>query len=109
MELLIVCLCIGNMGILAVMFLYLTRIEKIIIDFGEKHVNDLVKLSMAVQQKFNEYESKTNPPAHVSDPFKRAKEQYQSTKHIVVPKTPDEIRNENYEEIKKGAEYGSID
>ena len=74
----------------------------------EKTNTDFLKLSGAIQRKFQEIESETNPPAHVSDPFKGQKEIYQTTKHIVVPKTPDEIRNENFEEIKKGAEYGSV-
>lgn len=116
MELLIVCLCFGILVVLAAMFLYLTRIEKIIMDvglkcveLGESHEKDLVKLSVAVQQQFKDLEKKANPPAHVSDPFKGQKEIYQSKKHIVVPKTPDEIRAQNFAEIQKGAEYGSVD
>lgn len=107
---------IAILVVLAAMFLYLTRIEKIIMDVGlkcvelsESHEKDLAKLSMAVQRQFKDLESRANPPAHVSDPFKGQKQVYSSTKHIVVPKTPDEIRNQNFEEIKKGAEYGRVD
>ena len=100
--------------ILVAMFLYLTRIEKIVMDLGlkcvelgESHKDELEKLTISVKNQFNDLEKRANPPAHVSDPFKGQKEIYQTKKHIVVPKTPTEIRNENFEEIKKGAEYGS--
>ena len=116
MGILILVMGIAILVVLAAMFLYLTRIEKIIMDvglkcveLGESHEKDLVKLSVAVQQQFKDLEKKANPPAHVSDPFKGQKEIYQTKKHIVVPKTPNEIRNENFEEIKKGAEYGIVD
>ena len=109
MGVLVLIMGIAILVVLAAMFLYLTRIEKIIIDFGTKNETDLVKLSAAVQRQFRELESQANPPAKVSDPFKGQKQVYSSTKHIVVPKTPDEIRNQNFEEIKKGAEYGSVD
>lgn len=116
MGVLVLIMGIAILVVLAAMFLYLTRIEKIIMDIGlkcvelsESHEKDLVKLSVAVQQQFKDLEKKANPPAHVSDPFKGQKEIYQSKKHIVVPKTPDEIRNQNFEEIQKGAEYGRVD
>ena len=108
MGILVLAMGIAILVVLSVMLLYLTRIEKTIIDFTEKTNADFLKLSGAVQHKFQEIKSETNPPAHVSDPFKGQKEIYQTTKHIVVPKTPDEIRNENFEEIKKGAEYGQV-
>lgn len=101
-------------AVLVAMFLYLARIEKIVMDLGlkcveldESHKDELVKLTVSVQRQFKDLEKRANPPAHVSDPFKGQKEIYQTKKHIVVPKTPTEIRNENFEEIKKGAEYGS--
>lgn len=106
MGVLVLIMGIAILGVLAVMFLYLTRIEKTIIDFGTSHNDDMAKLSMAVQRQFKDLESRANPPSKVSDPFKGQKQVYSSTKHIVVPKTPDEIRNQNFEEIKKGAEYG---
>ena len=46
--------------------------------------------------------------AAVTDPFQKPKEIYASTNHIVVPKTPTEIRNQNFDKIKEGVEYGSI-
>ena len=46
--------------------------------------------------------------AKVTDPFSRPQEIYSSTNHIVVPKTPTEIRNQNFKKIKEGIEYGDI-
>lgn len=46
--------------------------------------------------------------AKVTDPFTKPKEIYSSTPSIVVPKTPQEIRNQNFEKIKEGIEYGDI-
>ena len=46
--------------------------------------------------------------AKVTDPFTKPKEIYSSTSHIVVPKTPTEIRNQNFDKIQKGIEYGDI-
>lgn len=46
--------------------------------------------------------------AKVTDPFTKPKEIYSSTSHIVVPKTPTEIRNQNFKKIKEGVEYGDI-
>ena len=45
----------------------------------------------------------------VTDPFKRPKELFQSSHNIIVPKTPDEIRNQNFKKIQEGAEYGVPD
>lgn len=116
MGILIVIFGIAILAVLAAIMLYMTRIEKIIMDLGlkcielgESHKDDMAKLSIAVQQQFKDLESRANPPAHVSDPFKGQKQVFQSTKHIVVPKTPDEIRAQNFAEIQKGAEYGSVD
>lgn len=116
MGVLVLIMGIAILVVLAAMFLYLNRVEKIIMDIGlkcvglsESHEKDLVKLSMAVQNQFHTLEKRANPPSKVSDPFKGQKEIYQSKKHIVVPKTPDEIRAQNFAEIQKGAEYGSVD
>lgn len=46
--------------------------------------------------------------AKVTDPFTKPKEIYSSTSHIIVPKTPTEIRNQNFKKIKEGIEYGDI-
>ena len=44
----------------------------------------------------------------VTDPFQKPKHIYSSTSHIVVPKTPTEIRNQNFKKIQQGIEYGDI-
>lgn len=113
MGILVLATGIAILVVLAAMFLYLTRIEKIVMDLGlkcvelsESHKDELEKLTISVEHQFKDLKSRANPPAHVSDPFKGQKEIYQTKKHIVVPKTPTEIRNQNFEEIKKGAEYG---
>lgn len=46
--------------------------------------------------------------AKVTDPFTKPKPIHSSTAHIVVPKTPTEIRNQNFKKIKEGIEYGDI-
>ena len=55
-----------------------------------------------------EPEDSTEEPAKVTDPFTKPKPVYSSTSHIVVPKTPTEIRNQNFKKIKEGVEYGDI-
>lgn len=45
--------------------------------------------------------------AKVTDPFSKPAEVYSSTSHIVVPKTPTEIRNQNFKRIQNGEEYGN--
>lgn len=44
----------------------------------------------------------------VTDNFNKQKEIYSSTSHIIVPKAPNEIRNQNYDKIKEGIGYGDI-
>lgn len=46
--------------------------------------------------------------AKVTDPFTKPAPIHSSTNHIIVPKTPTEIRNQNYKKIKEGLEYGDI-
>lgn len=46
--------------------------------------------------------------AKVTDPFTKPAPIHSSTNHIIVPKTPTEIRNQNYKKIKDGIEYGDI-
>lgn len=46
--------------------------------------------------------------AKVTDPFSKPAPIYSSTNHIIVPKTPTEIRNQNYKKIQEGLEYGDI-
>lgn len=52
-------------------------------------------------------ENKQEEPK-VTDNYERPKEMLQSTEHIIIPKTPLEIRNQNYNKLKEGIEYGDI-
>lgn len=51
---------------------------------------------------------KPGQEAKVSDPYQKPKEIYSSTPHIIVPKTPTEIQNQNFKKLKDGIEYGDI-
>lgn len=46
--------------------------------------------------------------AKVTDPYQKPKQVYSSTAHIIVPKTPTEIQNENFNKLKEGIKYGDI-
>lgn len=50
----------------------------------------------------------TKEEAKATDPYTKPKELYSSTSHIIVPKTPTEIRNQNFNKLKEGIEYGDI-
>jgi hypothetical protein len=53
-------------------------------------------------------EPKEPTEAKVTDPYQKPKQVYSSTAHIIVPKTPTEIQNENFNKLKEGIEYGDI-
>lgn len=68
-------------------------------------------LVIDIMERINKLSSKDKPVKEgpkVTDPFQKPKEIYSSTSHIVVPKTPTEIRNQNFNKIKEGIEYGDI-
>lgn len=88
----------------AATWLYLARVEHLLLNMQEQ--SD--ELGKAVERQFKAVESKVIPPAKVSDPFARKKTVTTSTKHIVVPKTPDQIRNENAKKIAEGEDYGYL-
>ena len=98
MDVLVFCLAIVLLCGFAATWLYLARIERLVLDMQE-HMDELGK---AVERQFK-------APAKVSDPFKPNKHIASSSKQIVVPKSPDQIRNENAKKIMEGAEYGYID
>lgn len=66
------------------------------------------KLLTIVEKEILGIEKVPKEKAKVTDPFQKPKEIYSSTSHIVVPKTPTEIRNQNFKKIKEGMEYGDI-
>jgi hypothetical protein len=53
-------------------------------------------------------EPKEPTEAKVTDPYQKHKQVYSSTAHIIVPKTPTEIQNENFNKLKEGINYGDI-
>ena len=66
--------------------------NKIFVQFEEK-MDDLAKAN----------------DGYTTDPFEKQKETMQSSSHIIVPNTPDQIRNKNFQKIKEGQKYGNID
>ena len=105
----LILLCGAILGICTMQLLFMIGVKKLeseCVELQKKQQEILETLSTGIKNQFKELDKKNNPPAFVSDPFKGQKETYKTTKHIIVPKTPDEIRNENFEEIRKGAEYG---
>lgn len=72
-------------------------------------VQELGAYERKVLEKIDNIQTEVNKKGSVTDPFKVANRHTSpgaSTRHIITPKSPDQIRNENYEEIKKGASYG---
>lgn len=96
MELLIIFTSIAVVTLLAVIALLFlgvtTYVNKIFIQFEEK-MDDLAKAN----------------DGYTTDPFEKQKETMQSSSHIIVPNTPDQIRNKNFQKIKEGQKYGNID
>lgn len=106
LEIAVVCACVvALLFILCFLTLSsLARIEEMVID-GKVLISELF-------DALNGSQSEITPPTEVksgrvTDPFEQPKEIYQSSAHIIVPKTPDQIRNENFRKIQEGAEYGS--
>ena len=65
----------------------------------------------SIEKKLSNLNFKPEPKkeeAKVTDPFTKPAPIHSSTNHIIVPKTPTEIRNQNYKKIKEGIEYGDI-
>jgi hypothetical protein len=65
----------------------------------------------SIEKKLSKLNFKPEPKkeeAKVTDPFTKPAPIHSSTNHIIVPKTPTEIRNRNYKKIKEGREYGDI-
>ena len=64
-----------------------------------------------------DFDKMNNPWAYskgkVTDPFETARnrglEPTTASKHVIKPKSPDQIRAEHFEEIKNGAKYGWAD
>ena len=95
MELLIIFVSISIVVLLAVIvFLFLG-----VISYTNEIYSDL-------DSRIKDLESQDH--GYTSDPFEKPKETMQSSAHIVVPNTPDQIRNKNFQKIKEGQTYGNI-
>ena len=105
MELIVVALAVLLAIVLFLFAVALNTIARI-----DETVQDnkilIAELFDALRATRSEIDDIKTAPAHVSDPFEKPKEIYQSKTHIIVPKTPDQIRNENFKKIQEGAEYG---
>lgn len=72
-------------------------------------VQHIAEYQRTTLEKIDNIQKEVNNKGAVTDPFKAANKTTTpgaSSRHIIRPKSPDQIRNENYEEIKKGATYG---
>lgn len=84
----------------------LTRIVEAIQSGNKRMARDqlLIKESLEEVKKYQ--------GGYVTDPFKVANSSHTpgaSSDNIIKRKTPDQIRSENFEKIKKGQTYGHID
>lgn len=72
-------------------------------------VKELGAYERKVLEKIDGIQTEVVKKGAVTDPFKvanRTNTPGASSRHIIKPKSPDQIRNENYEAIKQGATYG---
>jgi len=65
-----------------------------------------------ILKKLDTIQNKVEAPRQgkVTKPFDVANKTHvraASSSHIIIRKSPDQIRNENYEKIKQGAQYGN--
>lgn len=74
------------------------------------NLDDIASTACRIEQQIGRY--KVNKGGHVTDPFTTAKRRgvqpTSNSKHVVKPKTPDQIRAEHYREIKEGSKYGWV-
>ena len=101
MEWVIVALLIG---IVVLLLAVLVKVQ----DISNKqsdHDKHLASLYGEITDVRNEAKKK----GAVTDPFQAANKSHTvgaSSKHIIVRKTPDQIRAENFEKLKNGGQYG---
>lgn len=72
-------------------------------------VQHMAEYERTMIEKIDNVQKEVDKKGSVTDPFKVANKTHTpgtSSRHIIVPKSPDQIRNENYEAIKEGAKYG---
>ena len=90
------------MEVLIIILLILILLTQLLISWGVVSIEKWLAILTNIEPEPKPEEAK------VTDPFTKPKEIYSSTSHIVVPKTPTEIRNQNFNKIKEGIEYGDI-
>lgn len=90
------------MEVLTIILLALILVTQLFISWGVLNIEKWLAILTNIEPEPKPEEAK------VTDPFTRPKEIYSSTNHIVVPKTPLEIKNQNFNKIKEGIEYGDI-
>lgn len=90
------------MEVLKIILLALILVTQLSISWGLLNIEKWLAILTNIEPEPKPEEAK------VTDPFTKPKEIYSSTNHIVVPKTPTEIRNQNFKKIKEGIEYGDI-
>ena len=90
------------MGVLAIILLSTILLTQILICWVLICIEKWLSILTGIEPEVSE-------EAKVTDPFTKPKEIFSSTSHIVIPKTPTEIRNQNFNKIKEGIEYGDID
>ena len=72
-------------------------------------VNKNLMSQNTILSKLEKIEGDVAKRGRVTDPFEVANKTNTigaSSNHIIIRKTPDQIRNENFEKIKQGANYG---
>lgn len=75
----------------------------------EQGIHNTTLSSEDLLEKIDSIQSEVKKRGSVSDPFKVAnsrRTQNTSSRHIIIRKSPDQIRSENYEKIKEGQNYG---
>lgn len=90
------------MEVLKIILLALILVTQLSISWGLLNIEKWLAILTNIEPEPKPEEAK------VTDPFTKPKEIYSSTNHIVVPKTPTEIRNQNFKKIQEGIEYGDI-
>lgn len=98
------------MTIVAILFIAVIGYELLVINIVLKNIETAQR--EFIEQYLSRKPKPTAKTIHVTDPFVAANKrttQKSSSDSIVIRKTPEQIRNENYEKIKKGQKYGFID
>ena len=90
------------MEVLTIVLLSLILLTQLFISWGVLNIEKWLAILTNIEPEPKPEEAK------VTDPFTKPAPIYSSTNHIIVPKTPTEIRNQNYKKIKEGIEYGDI-